>query len=200
MRALTLSMMTAVALAFGSGAAFAQTADPQAQMEVRKAKPKMRTHQVIIPMTMLNANGVGASIGTIVATNTKAGLKLAPRLSGLSSGPHGIHVHQNPDCGVKSQDDKVVPGLAAGGHLDPSKSGKHMGPWSMEGHQGDLPALAVDANGAAKDALVAPHLKLADLQGRSLIIHAGGDNYADQPAALGGGGARIACGVVPMMK
>ncbi|MBM3511952.1 MAG: superoxide dismutase [Cu-Zn] SodC1, partial [Alphaproteobacteria bacterium] len=24
----------------------------------------------------------------------------------------------------------------------------------------------------------------------------GGDNYADAPAALGGGGARIACGVI----
>jgi Cu-Zn family superoxide dismutase len=29
------------------------------------------------------------------------------------------------------------------------------------------------------------------------MLHAGGDNYADQPAALGGGGARMACGVVP---
>jgi superoxide dismutase, Cu-Zn family len=27
------------------------------------------------------------------------------------------------------------------------------------------------------------------------MIHAGGDNYADTPKALGGGGARIACGV-----
>jgi superoxide dismutase, Cu-Zn family len=28
------------------------------------------------------------------------------------------------------------------------------------------------------------------------MIHAGGDNYADQPQPLGGGGARIACGVI----
>jgi len=28
------------------------------------------------------------------------------------------------------------------------------------------------------------------------MIHAGGDNYADQPAPLGGGGARVACGVI----
>ena len=27
-------------------------------------------------------------------------------------------------------------------------------------------------------------------------VHAGGDNYSDQPAPLGGGGARIACGVI----
>lgn len=28
------------------------------------------------------------------------------------------------------------------------------------------------------------------------MIHAGGDNYADQPAPLGGGGPRLACGVI----
>jgi Cu-Zn family superoxide dismutase len=28
------------------------------------------------------------------------------------------------------------------------------------------------------------------------MIHAGGDNYSDHPEKLGGGGARIACGVV----
>ena len=27
------------------------------------------------------------------------------------------------------------------------------------------------------------------------MIHAGGDNYSDHPEALGGGGARVACGV-----
>jgi Cu-Zn family superoxide dismutase len=44
--------------------------------------------------------------------------------------------------------------------------------------------------------LLAPRLKLADIKGRSLMIHAGGDNYSDTPAPLGGGGARAACGVV----
>ncbi|SSP59941.1 Cu/Zn superoxide dismutase [Acinetobacter baumannii] len=28
------------------------------------------------------------------------------------------------------------------------------------------------------------------------MIHAGGDNYSDSPLPLGGGGARIACGVI----
>jgi Cu-Zn family superoxide dismutase len=28
------------------------------------------------------------------------------------------------------------------------------------------------------------------------MVHAGGDNYADQPAPLGGGGARVACGTI----
>ena len=41
-----------------------------------------------------------------------------------------------------------------------------------------------------------PTFILADVKGRSIMIHVGGDNYSDQPAPLGGGGARIACGVV----
>jgi len=28
------------------------------------------------------------------------------------------------------------------------------------------------------------------------MIHAGGDNHSDHPTALGGGGARMACGVI----
>jgi Cu-Zn family superoxide dismutase len=28
------------------------------------------------------------------------------------------------------------------------------------------------------------------------MIHVGGDNYADHPMPLGGGGARMACGVI----
>jgi Cu-Zn family superoxide dismutase len=62
--------------------------------------------------------------------------------------------------------------------------------------QGDLPVLVVDAKGRAGKAVVAPHLEVADVKGQAIIIHAGGDNYADQPAPLGGGGARIACAVV----
>jgi superoxide dismutase, Cu-Zn family len=29
-----------------------------------------------------------------------------------------------------------------------------------------------------------------------VVIHEGGDNFSDQPKPLGGGGGRIACGVI----
>jgi Cu/Zn superoxide dismutase len=54
----------------------------------------------------------------------------------------------------------------------------------------------VDSNGNAKTTLIAPRLKLADIQGLAVMIHAGGDNYSDLPKPLGGGGERIACGVI----
>ena len=96
---------------------------------------------------------------------------------------------------VVMKEGKAVAALAAGGHLDPSNTGKHEGPYG-KGHLGDLPVLYVGADGKAMLPVLAPRLKVADLKGRSLMIHAGGDNYSDQPDKLGGGGARIACGVI----
>ena len=84
--------------------------------------------------------------------------------------------------------------MAAGGHFDPANTGKHLGPQG-EGHKGDMPALVVGADGKATKSIIAPHLTVADVKGHAVMIHAGGDNYSDQPAPLGGGGARIACGV-----
>lgn len=85
--------------------------------------------------------------------------------------------------------------LAAGGHYDPAGTGKHEG-YEGQGHIGDLPVLTVAADGNASTDVAAPRLKMSDVKSRSLMIHAGGDNYSDLPAPLGGGGARIACGVV----
>ena len=56
--------------------------------------------------------------------------------------------------------------------------------------------LVVDRDGKATLPVLAPRLKVKDIRGRSLMVHVGGDNYSDQPAPLGGGGARIACGVI----
>lgn len=90
---------------------------------------------------------------------------------------------------------KPAAGFAAGGHYDPAHSKKHLGPFSSAGHPGDLPVLVVDSGDAAQP-VTAPHLKVADIRGRSIMIHAGADNYSDAPLPLGGGGARIACGVI----
>jgi superoxide dismutase, Cu-Zn family len=149
-----------------------------------------------ITMNAIDANGVGKEIGTLVLSDTQAGLQITPQLVGLPTGDRGFHAHVNPDCGPGPGPDKQpAAGMAAGGHYDPAKTGKHLGPFG-EGHKGDMPVLTVDASGKATTAVVVPHLTVADVKGRSIMIHAGGDNYSDQPAPLGGGGARIACGVV----
>jgi Cu-Zn family superoxide dismutase len=150
---------------------------------------------VVVPMNLITEQGVGMSIGTVTISEGQGGLVFTPQLSGLSAGVHGFHVHQNAACDPSIKDGKQVPGLTAGGHYDPANTGKHEGPQG-HGHLGDLPSLTVAADGKATTAVVAPRLKMADIKGRSLMIHAGGDNYADQPAPLGGGGARVACGII----
>lgn len=148
-----------------------------------------------VQMHTVDAKGVGPGVGQVAVTESKYGLVFSPSLKGLPAGLHGFHVHQNPSCDPKEQDGKMVPALAAGGHYDPTDSKRHGPPWG-DGHLGDLPALYVDAKGNANQPVLAPRLKMEDLAGRSLMVHAGGDNYADQPAPLGGGGARVACGVI----
>ena len=150
---------------------------------------------MVVPVNLLTDQGAGKSIGTVTAKDTQYGLLLIPQLTDLTPGLHGFHVHQNPDCAAGMKDNKPMAGMAAGGHYDPAATGKHEGPYG-QGHLGDLPALYVGADGKATLPVLAPRLKTGDLKGRALMIHAGSDNYSDAPAALGGGGARAACGVI----
>jgi Cu-Zn family superoxide dismutase len=150
---------------------------------------------VVVPMHLVDANGVGREIGTVSITQTEYGVVFTPALEGLPPGLHGFHVHEKPDCGPDLKDGKPGAALKAGAHYDPGKTGHHSTPWG-EGHLGDLPGLYVDADGKASYAVLAPRLKLGDVHGRSLMVHAGGDNHDDHPAPLGGGGARVACGVI----
>ncbi|ATF90989.1 Superoxide dismutase [Cu-Zn] 1 precursor [Cedecea neteri] len=147
-----------------------------------------------VTMNTVDAKGTSTPAGTIEYHATQYGVVFTPNLKGLPPGIHGFHVHTNPNCGPGMQDGKMVAGLAAGGHLDPAHTGKHEGPWG-NGHLGDLPALYVDSDGTATYPVLAPRLRMSDLKGHSLMIHAGGDNHSDHPAMLGGGGARMVCGV-----
>jgi superoxide dismutase, Cu-Zn family len=150
---------------------------------------------MVAQMYLLNDQGAGKGIGTVTIKITQYGLLFVPELSDLTPGLHGFHVHQNADCAAGMKDNKPMAGMAAGGHYDPVGTAKHEGPYG-QGHLGDLPALYVGTDGKATLPVLAPRLKMVDLKGRSLMIHAGGDNYSDVPAPLGGGGARMACGVI----
>lgn len=141
-------------------------------------------------------NGMGEAIGTITLEDTPHGLKFTPNLTSLPPGEHGFHVHEIGSCAPGLKDGKMTPGIAAGDHFDPNQTHSHKGPYSTIGHLGDLPILLVDNKGNSSLAVVASHLQRSQIQGRSLIIHQNGDNYLDYPNPLGGGGPRIACGII----
>lgn len=149
-----------------------------------------------VTLRVAEASGDGAIVGTVRIVETRHGLVFHPALKGLPPGVHGFHVHENPSCAPVTRDGTAVAALGAGGHYDPQGTKKHGEPWG-DGHLGDLPPLYVGTDGSAVQPVLAPRLtKLAEIAKRSLMVHAGGDNHADHPAPLGGGGARIACGVI----
>jgi len=143
--------------------------------------------EISVPMYFTAEKGQGKPVGSVVISKTQYGLLFTPNLHGLKPGIHGFHIHEADSCANN--------GMAAGGHFDPHKVGKHLGPY-QDGHLGDLPVLVVDADGNATTPVLAPRLQnIQDIQHRSLMIHEGGDNYSDTPK-LGGGGGRMICGVI----
>ena len=150
---------------------------------------------VTVPMYLVGDKGNIKLVGNIEITESAYGLVFTPLLSDLPPGLHGFHMHQNPSCSPMVKDGAMVTALAAGGHFDPSNTNKHDYPWA-DGHLGDLPALYVDESGTANQAVLAPRLKMSDISNHALMIHTGADNHSDHPLPLGGGGARIACGVI----
>jgi Cu-Zn family superoxide dismutase len=149
-----------------------------------------------VEMNLIDTKGVGASIGTVeIAPAANGGVTLTPKLKGLAPGTHGFHVHEFANCAAKEKDGKMSAGEMAGDHYDPQKTHVHQGA-TGNGHLGDLPPLAVDAQGNATQAVTAPRLAMKDLRRKSLVIHEGGDNQSDKPKPNGGGGTRIACGVI----
>lgn len=147
-------------------------------------------------MHLVTAQGIGQDIGKVTISETPYGLVFTPQLKALPAGIHGFHVHENGSCEPAMKEGKAVAAQAAGGHLDPQKTGKHLGPYA-DGHLGDLPAIYVTAAGVADYPVLAPRLKkISEIEGKALMVHVGGDNHADHPKPLGGGGDRFACGVI----
>ena len=156
----------------------------------------LQAETLSVPVKAVTAEGIGESVGTVKIESSEYGLVFRPELSGLDAGAHGFHIHAKGSCEPAQKDGETIAAGAAGGHWDPKNTGKHGEPWG-EGHMGDLPALMVDNDGKANQPVLAPRLKsLGDIKGLALMVHKGGDNHSDHPQPLGGGGARVACGVI----
>lgn len=150
-----------------------------------------------VPMNAISTEGIGEPVGTITIAGTPSGATFSGELKGLSGGEHGFHLHENGDCAPgPDESGAVIAGGAAGPHWDPQGTDAHHGP-EGDGHLGDVPAIVANPDSTANIAATAPRITdVMQLRGRSLMVHAGGDNYSDEPKPNGGGGERIACGVI----
>jgi len=140
-------------------------------------------------------NAQGTKIGSAKITDTGHGVKIVVKVSQLSPGEHGIHIHTVGKCEPPAF-------TSAGGHFNPTST--HHGAQSKLGphpHLGDLLNLLADGKGNANMTFVAPGVTLGDGTdslfhegGTSLVIHAKEDDLASDPS--GNSGDRIACGVI----
>ena len=183
---LKLSALTLLSAAFMVGC----NQTPSTESTTTTAVAPVKT----VDIQAVSAAGIGQKIGTISLQDSPEGLVIQTQLTQLTPGEHGFHIHEKGSCEPAEKDGKMGAALAAGGHFNPHQAPNHGTPTT--GHLGDLPKLIVDANGNANTTSVAPRLKLADIGGRAIMVHAGGDNYSDDPKPLGGGGDRVACGVI----
>lgn len=149
-----------------------------------------------VTMQLVNSDGSGETIGQVHISETAHGLLFEPDLKQLGAGFHGFHLHQHASCKPQMKDGSMTAAAAAGGHFDPTDGKAHRGPFE-DGHLGDLPALYVNNDGVAEVPVLAPRIERIDqIKGHALMVHKQGDNYSDEPKPLGGGGARVACGVI----
>jgi superoxide dismutase, Cu-Zn family len=140
-------------------------------------------------------NGQGTKIGSARISAVGDGIKISVKVSGLTPGDHGIHIHNVGKC--EGPDFKT-----AGGHFNPTSA--HHGIHNAQDpkpHLGDLANLTVDASGNGKATFTVSGVTLGDGTnslfhdgGTAIVIHAKADDLMSDPS--GNSGDRVACGVI----
>jgi Cu-Zn family superoxide dismutase len=122
--------------------------------------------------------------GSATLTANDKGVHFEVKVSGLTPGVHGFHVHEVGDC-------SALDASSAKGHYNPTGQ-----PHGM--HAGDLPDLTANGDGVATLSADVAGLSLSEGAGgilnRALVVHADADDHKSQPA--GNSGKRIGCGVI----
>jgi Cu-Zn family superoxide dismutase len=118
------------------------------------------------------------------------GADVEAQLTGLPAGQHGFHIHEFGDCSAPDAS-------SAGGHLNPGGSPHGSPDNAAEGrHLGDLGNIEA---GSDTVTIFTRHDQLLahsgdSIVGKAVVVHELPDDFVTQPD--GGGGARIACGVI----
>lgn len=134
----------------------------------------------------------GQEVGTANLTDTPLGVLIELDVSGLPADQWvAFHVHETGMC------DPATDHESAGDHFDPTA--REHGYLAEGGaHAGDMPNQFVRADGTLRAHVFNAFVRLGegtpDITGRSLVIHAGEDDYVSQPS--GEAGDRLVCAVI----
>src|ERR1700694_4225944 len=131
-----------------------------------------------------------ATAGNVTLTQKGDRVAIEAKVSRLTPGGHGFHIHEKGDC---SSGD----GMSAGGHFNPT--GKpHGNPSVPDHHTGDVPMLVADVSGNASLSTELGAMRVGsgatDIVGKAVIVHKDPDAYNTQ--TTGNSGGRVACGLI----
>jgi superoxide dismutase, Cu-Zn family len=144
-------------------------------------------------MSELNPTAGNSVRGTVHFYETTKGVRVVAKVSGLTPGQHGFHIHEKGDC-------SAADGSSAGGHFNPTNA-KHGGPNDAERHAGDFGNITADASGNAKFETVDSHISFDganSIIGKGVVVHANPDDLKSQTPTPGNAGKRVACGNIMM--
>ena len=131
--------------------------------------------------------------GTVDFFEAAGGVRVVAKVSGLTPGDHGFHIHDKGDCSAPDAS-------SAGGHFNPTGA-KHGGPSDTERHAGDFGNLTADASGNAKAQFVSRSISFdgpTSIVGKGVIVHAKADDLKSQTPTPGNAGPRVACGNIQL--
>lgn len=143
----------------------------------------------------------GRNIGEATFSPSGSSVKIDVRVSagsGLQAGFHGMHLHSNGVCQAGGSAEEAF--TSAGGHLQvPGHTGHPA--------SGDLISINILSDGTGETVTTTDAVTLSQIVGKSIIIHADADNFANIPTryapapdektmTTGDAGARVACGVI----
>lgn len=143
------------------------------------------------PMAMATLGATGSAVrGTVHFQELADGsVEVQVDLTGVPPGVHGFHVHDEADCSE-----------SGGAHFNPT-SMPHAGPEAASHHAGDFGNMNAEGNGEIHTTFTTRSITVREgplsVVGRTVVLHAGGDDLRTQPS--GNAGAAIACGPISVM-
>lgn len=121
-------------------------------------------------------------IGEVRFFQNRDFVTVSVNISGLpysESGFFGFHIHEGISCTGEGFSN-------TGSHYNPTVKHHPL-------HSGDLPPL-IKCNGGAYMTVMTDRFRVADIIGKTVVIHSMPDDFSTQPS--GNAGTKIACGVI----
>ena len=138
---------------------------------------------------IINSKSGTETQGTAKFVQTGKNVEMDLNVYKLTPGIHAVHIHEKGDC-------SSTDGSSAGGHWNPTNH-DHGKFGSETFHMGDIGNLNADKEGTARLLFktdkwcIGCKDETKNIVGKSLIIHAGRDDFKTQPT--GNAGGRVGC-------